>query len=89
MRVRFPRFLSPSAGLEVYDVVAAAGRLLLWLVKSEGENEVVKVISNFTTLGATPLLLLITTKRVLLLKVTEIAHPLIVFTVAVDSRGYA
>ena len=68
---------------------AAAGKLLLWLVKSEGENEVVKVISNLTTLGATPLLLLITTKRVLLLKVMEIAHPLIVFTVAVDSRGYA
>lgn len=88
MRVRFPRLLNPSTGLETYDVVAAAGKLLLWLVKDEYENEVVRVISNLTTIGATPLLLLITTKRVLLLKVTEITHPLIVFTVTVHSRGY-
>lgn len=85
-RVRFPRFLSISSGLAVYDEVAAAGRLLLWLVRDEREGEVVKVVSNLTTVGGNLVVFLITTKRVLLLKVTDITSPFVVFEVVVTRR---
>ena len=83
--MRLPRFLSISSGLAVYDEVAAAGRLLLWLVRDEREGEVVKVVSNLTTVGGNLVVFLITTKRVLL-KVTDITSPFVVFEVVVTRR---
>ena len=84
--MRFPRSLSGSSGLEVYDEVSAAGKLLLWLVKDGRESEVVKVVSNITTVGGNLLIFLITTKRVLFLKVTDIASPFVVFEVGATNR---
>ena len=50
------------------------------------EGEVVKVVSNLTTVGGNLVVFLITTKRVLLLKVTDITSPFVVFEVVVTRR---
>ena len=45
-----------------------------------------KVVSNLTTVGGNLVVFLITTKRVLLLKVTDITSPFVVFEVVVTRR---
>ena len=66
-----------------YNEVDAIGHLLLWLADSYREHEVIRLLTNITTNAGTAILLMITTKRVILLETVQLPHPLVVFEVLI------
>ena len=81
-RSRFPRKLHNHC-LEDYNEINALGHWLLWLAGTYRENEQTHLLTNETTSAGTPIILLITTKRVLVIDMTELPHPVLLFEVLI------
>lgn len=79
-RCRYPRILN-NKRLVDYNEIDSLAHLLLWLTHSYRENEFIHLYTNETTNAGTPILLLITNKRILIIDVIQISSPVIIFEV--------
>lgn len=81
-RCRYPRIFHNKRVVD-YNEINSLGHLLLWLTHSYRENEFIHLYTNETTNAGTPILLLITNKRVLIIDMVQLSFPVIVFEVVI------
>ena len=79
-RCRFPRSIDHNQ-ITDYNEYNAISHFILYLANSYRENEVIQLITNEVTNADLSILLLITSKRVLLLDLSQIELPVLLFEV--------